>query len=396
MPSTSFTPSLGVKLQILTGQDNYAPWLRDFRLAADHEGVWDLYDGSCDILAKPDRNKYLPSSSRKRRNADAEIAAQSNEYDADDIQMRIAEYKLDCEEYKENEKKVRTARTLLAAWVDPSIRGSLQEQKTPKEAFDFIHQQYRMTNARALEIALSKMERLKLKDCKSMQDYLYQITMIKLDITDAKGTFDDQQLQAKICRGLTWRYNTFVDNFYLLQDEETAPNLKGLTTKLLTYESKLSERDEQKQSQKPDNKYKDKVADGEDNPKKSRPKCTYEPCQKWGHLEKDCRTKKFHEANHKENKPSDDTKPEGRRRIVAIARGIDMAKVREALAGLDNDKLDNKVNQTTGPPAQNTNEARKLEESLANLAYAKPTRMLGIKFFFFTVLGYTQIMSKNP
>ena len=48
-----------------------------------------------------------------------------------------------------------------------------------------------MNNTRALDIALSKMERLKLDNCKSMQEYLNQHEMLKLDITQCKGAYDD-------------------------------------------------------------------------------------------------------------------------------------------------------------------------------------------------------------
>ena len=86
-----------------------------------------------------------------------------------------------------------------------------------------------MTNARALDIALSKMGRLKLQDCKSMQEYLNQHELLKLDIIDAKGTFDNGQLVSKILRGLYTRYNNFVDQFHLLNDDLN-DNVKEITT----------------------------------------------------------------------------------------------------------------------------------------------------------------------
>ena len=75
----------------------------------------------------------------------------------------------------------------------------------------------RMTNTRALDIALSKMSRLRLQDCNSMQEYLNQHEPLKLDIIDAKGTFDDAQLVSKSLPGLPYKYNNFVDQFHLSQ-----------------------------------------------------------------------------------------------------------------------------------------------------------------------------------
>lgn len=80
------------------------------------------------------------------------------------------------------------ARSLLPKWVDPAIRGKVQECDDPKDAWEYLKGQYKITNARALDIALSKMGHMKLHDCKTMQEYLNQHERLKLDIVDAKGT----------------------------------------------------------------------------------------------------------------------------------------------------------------------------------------------------------------
>ena len=95
--------------------------------------------------------------------ADNQIAASGGvPLDANTIETNTIHYKLDLEEWKENDKKVRNAKTLLPKWVDPAIPGNLEE---------YLKGQYKMTNARALDIALSRMGRFKLQDCKSMQEY---------------------------------------------------------------------------------------------------------------------------------------------------------------------------------------------------------------------------------
>ena len=88
---------------------------------------------------------------------------------------------------------------------------------------------------------------------------------------------------SKILRGLTSRYNTFVDQYHLLNDDAVTTNVKDITTKLLTYESKLLERDAEKRTGKNTSENKDQK--GDDRPKK---KYAYKPCGKFGHLEKDC------------------------------------------------------------------------------------------------------------
>lgn len=118
--SKTSTTDAGGQLQILTGQDNYLQWVRDFKLTAKAEGVWEFYIGTQEILAKPDREEYqIPESKKKRMNADAQIAASEGvTLDANTLETNIIHYKLDVDEWKENDKKVRLAQTLLPKWVD--------------------------------------------------------------------------------------------------------------------------------------------------------------------------------------------------------------------------------------------------------------------------------------
>ena len=55
-----------------------------------------------------------------------------------DNTSRIAEYRIDLEEYERNNKRVRTASALLQYWVDPAIRGTIQTYIDPKEAWHYI------------------------------------------------------------------------------------------------------------------------------------------------------------------------------------------------------------------------------------------------------------------
>ena len=68
MSSSNSSNSNAVRLQVLRGQDNYIPWVRDFKLVANAEGVWGFYDGTEKILAKPDREDYqIPKAKKKSR-----------------------------------------------------------------------------------------------------------------------------------------------------------------------------------------------------------------------------------------------------------------------------------------------------------------------------------------
>ena len=155
----------GVHLQVLTGQDNYNAWVRDFKIVAKSEGVWGFYQGTEPILTKPERADYhIPTQKKKRMTADAEIVASDSSSSQapttpaalNTLETNITLYKLDSEEWKDNDKKVRHAQTLLPQWVDPAIRGNLEEHENPMDAWEYLKGQYKMTNARALDIALTK------------------------------------------------------------------------------------------------------------------------------------------------------------------------------------------------------------------------------------------------
>ena len=108
----------GVSLQRLTGQDNYNQWLRDFRVIAQLKGVWKFYNGKEPILAKPNRDTYLRTKS-KRTGADVAVIASASDSHSqekstsEDNTLKVAEYKLDLEEYRENDQKARLALSLL-------------------------------------------------------------------------------------------------------------------------------------------------------------------------------------------------------------------------------------------------------------------------------------------
>ena len=112
-----FTGSARDNFQVLTGQANYNRWVRDFKLVAKAAGVWDFYEGTVDVLTKPDRDDYrVPKAKKKRDTADAEIAssgasASTNEtaQSVDLLRASVVQHKLDVEEWRDNDKKVRIA-----------------------------------------------------------------------------------------------------------------------------------------------------------------------------------------------------------------------------------------------------------------------------------------------
>ncbi|KAK7729318.1 hypothetical protein SLS63_006191 [Diaporthe eres] len=299
----------GVDLQKLTGQKNYLSWKRDFKLVAQAKGLWEIIAGTEKILMKPDRTDYfLPvtrTSARQKKKSDDEDTPTASDQTA-----RIAEYRLDLDEYRENEQKVRLAMSLIIHWVDASIRGKLQKAQTPTEVWSTLEQQYKMQAARSLHIAQDEMESIHLSKCKGMQDYINRHELKRMDIEDSGGVYSDEQLTAKLLRGLSNEYTSFLDQYYFLQDVDgvDAIGLSGITSRLLTHESKLDRRktvnsaarDSETKEPNTNNQQKNQKKDN----KKPREKCPVEGCGKWGHTEDKCWVK------HPELKKARDDKKE--------------------------------------------------------------------------------------
>jgi hypothetical protein len=53
-----------LKVEILTGPDNFAQWLRSFRVAAVGKSLWQVYSGDEPVLGKPRFNTMLVEAPR--------------------------------------------------------------------------------------------------------------------------------------------------------------------------------------------------------------------------------------------------------------------------------------------------------------------------------------------
>ena len=113
----------------------------------------------------------------------------------------------------------------------------------------------------------------------------------------SKGTFNDTQLVSKIFCGLTPRYNNFVDQYHLL-NEDVDDNVKAMTNKLLTYESKLLEWDAEKNTFRRENASSKGESEGGSKIGGHSVVCAYKPCEKANHTEDEYFIQKRHQAEN--------------------------------------------------------------------------------------------------
>ena len=114
-------PDLGVPL--LEGANNYSAWSRDVQGVARHNNVWSLIDKSEDVLEKPTQQQ--------------------------DTQKGEQAYRYQLEDYKEQQGRVRLALSILTFSVAPAIRRQLFTFTTPFATFEYLKQQYKVSNYRA-------------------------------------------------------------------------------------------------------------------------------------------------------------------------------------------------------------------------------------------------------
>lgn len=57
---------MGLKLEILKGQENYTRWERDSKIIAGAKGVQKFYTGSEEILTEPQLADYVPTIPKER------------------------------------------------------------------------------------------------------------------------------------------------------------------------------------------------------------------------------------------------------------------------------------------------------------------------------------------
>ena len=246
----------------LEGSLNFSTWLRDFQGTARSRGVWTLINGTEELDEKPTQEGTTEKAE--------------------------AHYRFLLVDWKEQQERNRTALTLLLYAVTPSIRRRLYDYVQVHDAFAYLSTQYRLSNYRACQEALSRMDSIKITFNKSMSDFLDEIFQCQLDIKEAKGEYDDALILNKLARTLPREYDEFVQTNITLVNAQ--PLLDDITAKLLAIEPKMLER-AKKAKRDTDNK-----KDAQNTPtttkeggkKSSRPKCT--GCNRYGHVYEDCRT----------------------------------------------------------------------------------------------------------
>ena len=116
----------------------------------------------------------------------------------DDVQTMAStndgQWQFEYMEYEKARKKMKIASKLLDAWVCEGIKIEIEDCTDAKEAYDFIKKRYAVTNERAPDDLLNRLNSLKLDDCSSMTEYTNKVRQIKTDLKTVKYDTTDDML----------------------------------------------------------------------------------------------------------------------------------------------------------------------------------------------------------
>ncbi|KAG9512183.1 hypothetical protein KCU93_g10402, partial [Aureobasidium melanogenum] len=339
-------------VETLTGQTNFVRWHRDLKAVANTKNLWNLISGAEEVLQRPTRPvKPVPatiplgpttrSKSAKAATASgtdtpddskegvtlATLSSEAYKEAVEDYKISISEYRLDLEQFEKQDARLRLAKGLLSMSVDPAIRTQISEIDDPSEAFEEIKSVCQMTDARALGIALSKMEELRFTKNDTVSSFLNNVILLQSDINELQGSYSDVQVIAKVVRSLPQSYSGFVNHWHMLAGTGALPNtIKELHSQLLSAEA-----NQPNQLNKPKNRDKNN-RNGADKPGNRLLSC----CNKYGtHKEEECWT--LHPELRKSSTSDKPTKP--RANVVTEAAEKEKSKEKEK----DKDKKPAKI-----------------------------------------------------
>ncbi|KAH0166409.1 hypothetical protein KCU67_g4321, partial [Aureobasidium melanogenum] len=353
MASSSTSELHGAHIETLKGQGNYVRWLRDLKPVAESKNLWSLLSGEEEALERPERpvkpqSATIPLRITRSQTKKAAAAATGAETPDDskegvtlptlsseaykeaveDFKLAIVDYRLDLEQYEKQDARVRQAKGLLAMSVDPAIRSIIADISGPHEAFLEIKSICQMTDARALGLALSKIDQIKFTKNDTVASFLNHVLLLQSDINDLKGSYTDDQVIAKVLRSLPSTFAPFINHWNMLAGTLSLPNtVKELYSQLLSAEAQLP------QTQKTPRSKDDRPQNGRnaDKPGNRLLPC----CNKYGtHKEDECWT--LHPELRKSSN-GDKSPPKPRANVVTESETQDK-KEKEKDKSKDKDK----------------------------------------------------------
>jgi hypothetical protein len=211
----------------LKGKTNFIGWKREFERAAKANDILEYLTGDEVVPPKPKKEDYFVTSTEAdtRRPIRAKKTAQTftpltdDDDETDDAQtIRMStnntfRWQIDYNKHKNAKEKIKLAGKLLDVWVSDGIKIEIEEFADAKEAYDFIKKRYAVTNKRARDSLLNKLNELKLDDCLSMTEYTNGVRQIKADLKTVNYNITDDMLTIALLYSLLPNFRDFKEKY---------------------------------------------------------------------------------------------------------------------------------------------------------------------------------------
>lgn len=252
MPSTLIIDT-GNPEHILRGQSNWVPWFLRFKLDAHAEGIWSLFDGSGEILSKPERPLRLAragtdltsniDSSNSASSALASTTPATTEATSIDFshqiflyQTELEFYRMDLHDYERQHDRILLARKMLYTRFDSSMFALIHDDNDDTLASEFARLQthYKPEASLAIQLTSRKIDQISLVTCRDMSEYIIQMRELRQELAYAGKRMSDTLYIATLINGLPAAYDRWRDRYY-----ETVEQLSASDSSVVSFEGRL-------------------------------------------------------------------------------------------------------------------------------------------------------------
>jgi len=126
--------------------------------------------------------------------------------DSNAYSLNISEFKLDQDAYKDQQERLRDARTLLLSTINPAIRFTISHHLLPSDLMDALKDMCKMNDEHAKSLVYQHLDALKYTDFDSISDLIHSLTSFQHELTALGETYGDEQIISKVLTLLPTEY----------------------------------------------------------------------------------------------------------------------------------------------------------------------------------------------
>jgi hypothetical protein len=142
----------------------------------------------------------------------------------DAYKIGIQEYCLDLEEYEKQDARMRlTKGRLLSMSIDLAIPRTISDIDNPHLALKDIKSVCKMSDSRALNVALSQLEDRKFTENDTVSSSMNKVILMQSETNELDSSYSDQKVIAKVVRSLPSSFSTFVSYWSMLAGTPPLP-----------------------------------------------------------------------------------------------------------------------------------------------------------------------------